>query len=90
MAEPLGVFTRVFDAPRELVFKAYTDPKRIACAHGSSVRGWGLPSWGRGPSRGGARAEGVHVDYAHALHAEELIYTAHLTSPAVIGAFARA
>jgi len=31
---------------------------------GSSVRVWGLTSWGRGPSRGGARAEGVHVDYA--------------------------
>jgi uncharacterized protein YndB with AHSA1/START domain len=24
------VITRVFDAPRELVFKAWTDPKRVA------------------------------------------------------------
>jgi uncharacterized protein YndB with AHSA1/START domain len=24
------VFTRVFDAPRELVFKAWTDPKQVA------------------------------------------------------------
>jgi hypothetical protein len=34
-----------------------------SCAYGSSVRGWGLTSWGRGPA---ARARGwrVHVDYA--------------------------
>ena len=32
--------------------------------HGSSVRGWGLTSWGRGASSGGARAEGVDVAYA--------------------------
>lgn len=29
-AEREFVFTRVFDAPRELVFKAWTDPKRVA------------------------------------------------------------
>ncbi len=29
-AEPVLVITRVFDAPRELVFKAWTDPKRVA------------------------------------------------------------
>lgn len=34
------VFTRVFDAPRELVFKAWTDPKRVAAwwgPHGFTI-----------------------------------------------------
>jgi Transposase len=33
--------------------------------HGSSVHGWGLTSWGRGPAAGsgGARAEGVDVAF---------------------------
>jgi hypothetical protein len=30
----------------------------------ASVRVWGLTSWGRGPTSGGARAEGLPVDYA--------------------------
>ncbi len=42
-------------------------PGLRACAYGlqrgCSVRVWGLTSCGRGPSSGGARAEGVHVDY---------------------------
>ncbi len=29
-AEPVLVITRVFDAPRDLVFKAWTDPKHVA------------------------------------------------------------
>ena len=34
----------------------------MRCAYGSSVQVWGRTSWGRGPSSGGARAEGVYVD----------------------------
>jgi hypothetical protein len=36
---------------------------------GCSVRVWGLTSWGRGPSSGEARAEGVNVDYAQGAQA---------------------
>jgi len=30
LSERMLVITRVFDAPRALVFKAWTDPKRVA------------------------------------------------------------
>jgi hypothetical protein len=43
---------------------AATDTLCLWLQRGSSVRVWGFTSWGRGPSRGGARAEGVHVAYA--------------------------
>jgi uncharacterized protein YndB with AHSA1/START domain len=48
------VLTRVFDAPRELVFKAWTDPQRVARWWGPT----GLPtqsaSWTRGPGASSA------------------------------------
>ena len=47
------VLTRVFDAPRELVFKAWTDPKQVA--QGGVPKGFlpglrvGLTAWCRHP-----------------------------------------
>jgi uncharacterized protein YndB with AHSA1/START domain len=41
MDPPVLVVERVFDAPRELVFKAYTEPERLARWFGPA--GWTLP-----------------------------------------------
>jgi hypothetical protein len=44
--------TRMFDAPRDVVFRAWTDPAHAACWFGPQ----GFPFWGRdgGPKTGGA------------------------------------
>jgi len=39
----------------------YTAFSCLRLQRGSSVRVWGLTSWGRGPGRGGARAEGTFM-----------------------------
>jgi hypothetical protein len=48
----------------QVAIERHLDAGRALCLrlqHGSSVRGWGLTSWGRGMGSGGARAEGVDV-----------------------------
>ena len=53
------VIVRVFDAPRELVFKAWTEPERFATwfgEHGSSIP---LETASMDPRPGGARESAV-------------------------------
>ena len=52
MAEPELIITRVFDAPRELVWKAWTDP--VQCAKWMGPRGFTAHSITRDPRPGGA------------------------------------
>ena len=60
--QPELVLTRTFDAPRELVFAAFTDARRLAqCAVGKALR----PA-----AEGGALAEGIrcHVEQHRKVH----------------------
>ena len=55
-------------------------PLCLRLQHGSSVRGWGLTSWGRGQQRG-ATAEGVRVAYALRMNHGQMVRNACAQGP---------
>jgi uncharacterized protein YndB with AHSA1/START domain len=91
---PLGVgtevvLTRVIDAPRELVFDAWTDPEHMAQWWGP--RGYSVPACELDPRPGGVLSlvmrdsdgndSRVHGTYREVVRPERLVFTAIVPGP---------